>query len=107
VFEGVTESDVIQFLLEVNEGKSSLQELSAQCADVKILSKIQQSFVNATNCNSWEEAKERSPNFTTAENHLSGLNLRAAHSQSSLWLSVNLHCIMFLRMVSVLRLMTV
>ena len=64
---GIPESSVEQFLLEVSNCSISLQELAIQCADVKILCKIQQGFMKVTNCATWEDATQKFPDFTTAE----------------------------------------
>lgn len=64
---GVSELTVHKLLLEVSEEKLSLQEIAVQCADAKVLSKIQLGFIKATNCASWEDALQKFPMFTTAE----------------------------------------
>ena len=64
---GVPENTVHKLLVEVKEGKLTLQELSTQCQAIKQLSKIQVGFMKATNCQSWEEALDNYPAFTTPE----------------------------------------
>lgn len=64
---GVPENAVHELLTEVKERKLTLQELSSECQSVKQLAKIQVGFMKATNCNSWEEAQEQFPEFTTSE----------------------------------------
>ena len=64
---GVPENSVHELLTEVKEGKLTLQELSSECHSIKQLAKIQVGFMKATNSNSWEEAQEQFPEFTTSE----------------------------------------
>ena len=60
--------DVIhQLLTEVNEKKASIKEAVVKCQDIKALQKIQAAFVKFMNCEDWDEATERFPDFATAE----------------------------------------
>ena len=64
---GVTEDVVCRLLQELSEGKLTLLEMSSECSSVKQLQKVQSAFIKGTNCTSWDDAKEKYPMFTTAE----------------------------------------
>ena len=44
-----------------------MQEMMAECRDVKVLKEIQTKFIRETGVSSWEEATEKFPEFVTAD----------------------------------------
>ena len=64
---GVGEDVVCRLLEELSEGKLTLLEMSTECSSIKQLQKVQSAFIKGTNCTSWDDAKEKHPLFTTAE----------------------------------------
>ena len=64
---GVEMSEVRRLLLEVSDSVISLKEMSSECIAIKHLHKVQAAFVQGTNCTDWNEAREKFPKYTTAE----------------------------------------
>ena len=54
-------------LQDLKECNISLKDLATECASLKMLLKVQSAFVKGTNCDSWEEAVSKYPDFCTAE----------------------------------------
>lgn len=66
-FRGLEMNVVHDILLKVSSRECSFKEATTKCNDIKALQKIQTAFIKATNCESWDEAMEKYPTFTTAE----------------------------------------
>ena len=54
-------------LKDVADKEMSIQEMMAECRDVKSLKEIQTKFIRETGVSSWEEATEKFPEFVTAD----------------------------------------
>ena len=54
-------------LKDVADKEMSMQEMMAECRDVKVLKEIQTKFIRETGVSSWEEATEKFPEFVTAD----------------------------------------
>ena len=54
-------------LKDVADKEMSIQEMMAECRDVKVLKEIQTAFIRETGTSSWEEATVKFPDFATAE----------------------------------------
>ena len=62
------EMEVVEEVLrEVAENKMSLKEMAQHCTKVKNLKKVQKSLVEATGLESWADAVNKLPDFTTTE----------------------------------------
>ena len=64
---GIKTSNAHSLLKEVSDGSMSFSEFQGQCQTVKQLCKIQTAFAKATHCESWDEACEKFPSFTTSD----------------------------------------
>ena len=66
-FRGLDADIIYQLLSEVDNKKSSIKEAVAKCAEIKALQKVQAAFIKFTNCEDWDEAVTKYPDFATAE----------------------------------------
>ena len=66
--EFVTIENLLQ---RVSDGKLSMSELGSQCNEIKQLNKIKACFVKGTNSESWIDASQKYPPFTSSEQLLS------------------------------------
>ena len=64
---GIKEDVVHRLLLELSEKRITISEMSSECNSIKQLQKVQSALIKGTGCSSWEEATEKFPSFTTAE----------------------------------------
>ena len=58
---------VEEVLTEVAEKKMSLKEMAQYCIKVKTLKRVQKALVEATGLDSWADATDKIPDFTTTE----------------------------------------
>ena len=58
---------VHQLLKDVADRKISVQEMMAECKDIKSMKEIQTAFIRETGVPSWEKAEEQFPAFVTPE----------------------------------------
>ena len=68
---GMEYATVEDLLQRVSDGKLSMSELGSQCIEIKQLNKIRACFVKGTNSESWKEALQQYPSFTSSEQLLS------------------------------------
>lgn len=66
-FRGLDSDVVYQLLTEIDNKKCSVKEAISKCAEIKVLQKIQEAFIKVTNCEDWDEAVTKYPDFATAE----------------------------------------
>lgn len=64
---GLDCADVKRLLREVEECTISLNELSSECSSIKKLVKVQAAFIKGTNCEDWQEATTKYPEYCTPE----------------------------------------
>ena len=67
---GIEPSVAESLLSEVVDGQLSFSKLPIQCQAIKQLgriTRIQAAFIKATNCETWDEAQDKFPNFTMSE----------------------------------------
>ena len=56
-----------ELLKDVADREMTIQEMMAECKDVKSRKEIQTAFLRETGVTSWEEAEEKFPGFVTPE----------------------------------------
>ena len=63
---GIDLQTVAQLLTDMKNKKLSVKELIKECTRIKQLRVVQQAFMEETGAESWDDAKSRFPEFTTA-----------------------------------------
>ena len=66
-FRGLDSDTIYQLLTDIDVKKCTLKEAAGKCAEIKALQKIQAAFMKFTNCEDWDEAVNRYPDFATVE----------------------------------------
>ena len=66
-FRGLDSDTIYQLLTDIDNKKCSIKEAIGKCAEIKVLQKIQAAFIKFTNCEDWDEAVTKYPDFATAE----------------------------------------
>ena len=56
-----------ELLKDVADREMTIQEMMAECKDVKSMKEIQTAFLRETGVASWEETEEKFPGFVTPE----------------------------------------
>ena len=66
-FRGLDVTTIHLILLQIFNKECSLKEAASQCNDIKSLQRIQSAFMKLTNVETWEDAVEKYPTFTTVQ----------------------------------------